>query len=99
MDSRRDELQPTYDQVPYWGETIPFSHPDNLNVIAALRGVIAPAVTRCNVLEIGCGLGRNLIAMAHVLPGSSFVGFDLSPRQIAMGNEVVQKVGLKNVEL
>jgi cyclopropane fatty-acyl-phospholipid synthase-like methyltransferase len=51
------------------------------------------------VLELGCATGGNLLPMAETLPGSTFVGLDLSPRQIAMGQETIAALGLTNVEL
>ena len=89
----------TYDDVPY--DSYPFrrTHPDTLAVIATLFGMTPPAVDRCRVLELGCAGGGNLIPMALGLPGSQFVGIDLSRRQIADGLRVVEAVGLSNIEL
>ena len=57
------------------------------------------ALDRCRVLELGCGLGTNLIAIAQSLPGSRCLGIDLSPRQIAAGQAMIQTLGLSNIEL
>jgi SAM-dependent methyltransferase len=54
---------------------------------------------RCHVLELGCAGGANLIALAQSLPGSRFVGVDLSPRQVEAGRQKVRALGLTNVEL
>jgi methyltransferase-like protein len=56
-------------------------------------------VDRCRVLELGSASGGNLIPIAQAFPDSTFVGIDLSARQIADGQKVVEAVGLKNVEL
>jgi methyltransferase-like protein/2-polyprenyl-3-methyl-5-hydroxy-6-metoxy-1,4-benzoquinol methylase len=56
-------------------------------------------IDRCRVLELGCASGGNLISMGLTLPGSTFVGIDFSPRQIADGQAVVEHLGLRNVEL
>src|SRR5262249_25037527 len=56
-------------------------------------------VENCRVLEIGCATGGNLLSMAYSLPGSRFVGIDLSPRQIEIGREQVSRLGLANLEL
>lgn len=53
----------------------------------------------CRVLELGCASGGNLIPMALSWPGGRFVGIDLSQRQIDDGKQVVQKLGLANVDL
>src|SRR6516165_12727057 len=94
-----DDIQESYDAVPY--ESLPFNetHPDRLAALATLFGMSPAPAERCRVLELGCASGGNLIPMAVALPGSSFVGVDLSPRQIADGNEVVRALNLSNIEL
>ena len=54
---------------------------------------------RCRVLELGCTDGGNLLPMAATLPRSSFLGIDLSGRQIAAGQKMIERLGLENVEL
>ena len=94
-----DDIQESYDAVPY--ESLPFNetHPDRLAALATLFGMSPTPVERCRVLELGCAGGGNLIPMAVALPGSSFVGVDLSPRQIADGQAVVRALGVSNIEL
>ena len=53
----------------------------------------------CRVLELGCAEGGNLIPMALALPGSEFVGLDLSGRQIAAGQRLTRALGLDNAIL
>jgi tRNA1(Val) A37 N6-methylase TrmN6 len=61
---------------------------------------MAPADIRgCRVLELGCADGSNLVPMACALPGSRFLGIDLSRRQVTAGQEVVAALGLANIEL
>jgi SAM-dependent methyltransferase/methyltransferase-like protein len=91
--------QTSYDEIPYGSNVFSYSHPDRLATLATLLGMSPPSVDRCRVLELGCGTGTNLICMAVTLSQSRFVGIDLSPRQIAMGQEIVQTLGLTNVEL
>lgn len=91
-------IQQSYDEVPYVGLPFLHSHPDNLSTIATLFGMQPPAVEVARVLELGCGTGGNLIPMALTLPGARFVGIDLSPRQIDMAQNVVQSLGLTNIE-
>jgi cyclopropane fatty-acyl-phospholipid synthase-like methyltransferase len=94
-----DAAATSYDELPYGNYIFHFSHPDRLATMAMLLGMSPPPVDRCRVLELGCGTGANLIAMALTLPQSRFVGVDLSGRQIAMGQETIQSLGLANVEL
>jgi SAM-dependent methyltransferase len=83
-----------YDDFPF-GET----HPDRLEAIATLFGLRPAPATRCRVLEIGAGRGGNLLPLAAALPESSFVGFDLAARPIAIATELAGAAGLSNVDL
>jgi methyltransferase-like protein/ubiquinone/menaquinone biosynthesis C-methylase UbiE len=51
------------------------------------------------VLELGCASGGNLIPMAFNLPGSEFVGIDLSRQQIDEGLAAVQALNLTNIRI
>ena len=88
-----------YDAVPYPSGIFPQTHPDRLATIATLHGLTPPRVDRCRVLELGCGDGTNLIAMAHTLPGGEFTGIDLSPTAIQRGQAVIDSMELENVRL
>lgn len=94
-----DDQASSYDELPYGNNCFPYTHPDHLAALGTLYGIEAPAVDRCRVLELGCAGGGNLIPMALGLPGSTFVGLDLSPRQVAAGREVVGELGLGNIDL
>jgi methyltransferase-like protein/SAM-dependent methyltransferase len=91
--------QSSYEEIPYSSNPFYYTHPDNLATVGMLMGMNPPPVERCRVLELGCAGGGNLIPMAMALPESRFVGIDLSPRQIAMGQELVDALGLANIEL
>jgi methyltransferase-like protein/ubiquinone/menaquinone biosynthesis C-methylase UbiE len=61
---------------------------------------MSPAPPRCcRVLELGCASGGNLIPLAEALPTSHFSGLDLSPTQIAEGQEAIAHLGLRNIDL
>ncbi|MGD8308974.1 MAG: methyltransferase regulatory domain-containing protein [Chromatiales bacterium] len=96
-----DAEQPaySYDQVPYSDHAFAQTHPDRLAVIGRLYGLAPAPVERCRVLELGCGLGGNLVPMGLQMPGSEFVGVDLSRRQIEEGRRAVEAAGLGNVRL
>jgi SAM-dependent methyltransferase len=89
----------TYDELPYSDNAFQLAHPDRLAVIGALHGLSPAPVDRCTVLELGCGLGGNIIPMAGIMPHSRFVGIDLSGRQIELGRSVIDQLGLANIEL
>ncbi len=89
----------SYDQVPYPNLSHFSTHPDSLATLAKLSGLKPAPVEKCRVLELGCAGGGNLIPMAYGLPGSQFVGIDLSAKQISEGQEKIKTLGLKNVVL
>src|SRR5690348_8888319 len=95
--SPSDLLLASYDAVPSGGGAIGGTRPDYLAATAKLRGVDAPDVRRCRVLDLGCATGGNLLAMALAFPESSFVGVDLSPRQIAAARSAAREIGVDNV--
>jgi methyltransferase-like protein/tRNA G46 methylase TrmB len=92
-------LPTTYDKVLYPAATYPQTHPTRLAAAAFLRGMHPSPVDRCRVLELGCGSGSNLIAMAFHLPESEFVGVDLAQRPIASGIAAIAELSLGNINL
>jgi SAM-dependent methyltransferase len=88
-----------YDAVRYPTYPRIETHPDRLAAVATLAGMAPAPVTRCRVLELGCGDGGNLIPMAYFLPGSSFAGVDLAAGAIGQGRELVRALKLRNIEL
>ncbi|HEY3789142.1 MAG TPA: class I SAM-dependent methyltransferase [Urbifossiella sp.] len=92
-------LANSYDDMPYDSHPYAQTHPSRLGVIAALFGLRPPAVETCRVLELGCAAGGNIIPIAEAFPESSWIGIDLSARQINDGQKLVEKLGLKNVSL
>jgi methyltransferase-like protein/2-polyprenyl-3-methyl-5-hydroxy-6-metoxy-1,4-benzoquinol methylase len=96
--AEEDGLTP-YDQVPYPAGAYPQSHPDRLASLGILFGMSPRDISRCRVLELGCADGSNLIPMAVALPKSTFLGIDLSARQIKPGQELIASLGLTNILL
>lgn len=92
-------VRQSYDEIPYLTQARRRAHPDLLNVLATLFGLAPQPVERCRVLELGCGTGANIAAIAYALPGSECVGLDLSARQIAIGSELVREAGVANLKL
>ena len=79
-----------YDDVRYSNYPYAQTHPDRLATVAILHGLEPPDPFHARVLEIGCGAGGNLMAMAAATPGIRAVGVDLAagadrgrPRAIA----------------
>jgi methyltransferase-like protein/cyclopropane fatty-acyl-phospholipid synthase-like methyltransferase len=97
------ELLPTeqtsYDLVPYLSKPYPQSQPNRLATVATLAGLRPVPVVSSRVLELGCAAGGNLLPLAVALPGATFVGIDLSSKQLEEGRRIVADLGLKNIEL
>ncbi|WP_406695989.1 class I SAM-dependent methyltransferase [Singulisphaera sp. Ch08] len=89
----------SYDEIPYGEHFFPYTHPIHLATLGTLFGIETPAIERCRVLELGCAEGGNLLPMAFDLPEAQFVGIDLSHRQIAHGQTVINRLGLQNIDL
>src|SRR4051794_6758842 len=89
----------SYDEIPYGDNFFPYTHPIHLATMGLIFGIEPPPLDRCRVLELGCAGGGNLLPMALELPDAQFVGIDLSPRQIAEGQAVIERLGLRNVDL
>ena len=88
-----------YDEVPYPNTPLTVAHPDRLAALGTLHGLTPPPSERCRVLEVGCGAGGSLIALALTLPGSEFIGLDLGAQHIAHGQELAQRLHLANLRL
>lgn len=88
-----------YNDVPYKSSAFWFTHPRYLEHYAQLWGFQAKPADNCRVLDVGCASGGNIIPMAAYLPNSSFVGVDLADKQIAAGQQVLDELALKNIEL
>lgn len=88
-----------YEDVLYDNHPFILTHPDHLHTLAALFGMTPAPIERCRVLELGCGLGGNIMPLAALFPTSEFVGVDRSHAQIAVGRADAAGLGLKNIHL
>lgn len=89
----------SYDDTPYVHAPMMRSHPGRLAAQALWRGLSAPDASRARVLEIGCASGGNLLPLAATMPDATFLGVDLSPKQIEAGEARRVRFGLNNIEL
>ncbi len=89
----------SYDEVPY--QSLPYaqSHPDRMASMGTLFGMSPPNPSTARILELGCAAGGNILPIAVSNPETQVVGIDLSARQIKDGQEVVDALGLQNIEL
>ena len=88
-----------YESIEYPHYVHPLTDPARLAVLGRIFGMRPAEPNAARVLEIGCGAGSNLLAMAARLPGSRFLGLDFAARDIASGCALAAEAGLDNVEL
>lgn len=50
-------------------------------------------------LEIGCGPGNNLYAIAREFPNAHYYGIDISMHALSTGKAYIMKQGIKNIQL
>jgi methyltransferase-like protein/precorrin-6B methylase 2 len=89
----------SYDELPYHSVLGYDFQPNALASLSALHGIKPPALKQARILELGCGDGTNIIAIAQSLPETQCVGIDISEKQLAIAQQTVDEIGLKNVTL
>ncbi len=88
-----------YDLVPYASYPFPHLHPARIAATVQLRGMQPPPVATARVLDIGCGSGGHVIALAGFYPQMQLVGVDVAAGQIEQGQQRLRALGLSNVSL
>lgn len=88
-----------YEEITYPNFVHAQTHPNRLATMARAYGLKTASVENCRVLEVGCGSGTNLLAMASNLPESEFVGVDLSENHIKFGTQAAEEIGVTNLKL
>jgi SAM-dependent methyltransferase len=86
-----------YDTLPYPGYSFPEMHLSRLAAIGRLHGLESADPRGARILELGCGSGINLLAMAQLFPEASFKGVDVSGAHIARALEAVKATGISNI--
>ncbi|MDX2050318.1 MAG: class I SAM-dependent methyltransferase [Rickettsiaceae bacterium] len=89
----------SYDQVNYESYPYPQSSPIHLRTIGGVFGLNAPDLANARILELGCAAGGNIIPFAYMYPNSKCVGVELSKNQVEQGTNLIEKLGIKNIEL
>jgi 2-polyprenyl-3-methyl-5-hydroxy-6-metoxy-1,4-benzoquinol methylase len=67
-------------------------------ILPALEGVVEKLEHGAHVLDVGCGAGVAIFAMAKAYPKSVFDGYDLSHHAIARARDTAARDGITNVE-
>lgn len=88
-----------YDTVPYEDCALTESHPDYLCIVGRLFGLETVSPDASRVLELGCASGGNIIPMAYYWPKSEFIGIELSEKQSAQGNQIIEDLQLNNIRI
>ncbi|AFC74231.1 methyltransferase domain protein [Rickettsia parkeri str. Tate's Hell] len=89
----------SYDEVPYSPFTFSYTSPPYLRTIGKLFGLNPPPLETAKILELGCGIGVNLLNFAETYPKSQSLGVDLSKTQIELGKKFISDLKIKNAEL
>lgn len=88
-----------YDALPYDGGVAPHSLPAEMAAANILLGAptVDPLGERFRVLEIGCGVGTNLLSIAAIDPRCECVGVDRSAEQITRAQRRSERLGLTTI--
>ncbi|HUP93653.1 MAG TPA: class I SAM-dependent methyltransferase [Burkholderiales bacterium] len=62
--------------------------------LGALGRLVMPHLEGAELVELGCGFGYNLFALALAFPGRRFLGLDISPNGIETGRAIAAHFGL-----
>ncbi|HJD55454.1 MAG TPA: class I SAM-dependent methyltransferase [Rickettsia endosymbiont of Pyrocoelia pectoralis] len=89
----------SYDDVPYSPFTFGYTTSSHLSTVGKVFKLNPPPLETARILELGCGIGVNLLNFAEMYPKSYSLGIDLSKTQIEIGKKTVEDLKLKNIEL
>ncbi|MBM3503665.1 MAG: methyltransferase domain-containing protein [Alphaproteobacteria bacterium] len=90
-------LRASYAAVPYLTQARRRTHPTRIAALASLFGLDPAPCAGARIVELGCGTGENLAAIAAALPEANCVGIDLVPENITQARHLAEAAGLKNL--
>ena len=93
------ENKNTYNELLYKSNPFTYTVPALLEAQGKLFGLTPKDSRKARILELGSSFGGNIITQALYNPEAEFVGVDLTAEQGKKGNEVIEKIGLKNIKL
>lgn len=68
-------------------------------ILPLVPGLAARLQDGIDVLDVGCGRARALVALASAFPNSRFLGLDLSEEALTVARDRAGRLALRNVEL
>lgn len=92
-----DDAGAPYDALPYRSSPLEWTAPERLALVSLLHGGPRVPLASPRMLELGCGDGSNLLALAWWRPHASFVGIDASATHVALARERAAALGLDNL--
>jgi len=98
-ESINQQIASHYDGTPYTSRAHYYCAPSHIRAQAHLYGLDTVPLEKARVLELGCASGGNLFPFACTHPEAQVVGVDLSSVQVADGQRLIEKMGLKNMQL
>src|SRR6201986_4586846 len=87
-----------YGEVRYSNFPYAQTHPDRLATLAVLHGLEPPDPFHARVMEVACGAGGDLLAMAAPAPGIRAVGVDLAQEPLRRARAAAAAIPLTNAE-
>ena len=93
------ENKNTYNELLYKSNPFNYTIPALLEAYGRLYGLTPKDSRKARVLELGSSFGGNIITQALYNHESEFIGVDLTAEQVKEGNEVIEKIGLRNIKL
>lgn len=87
-----------YDRWPFPGTD--HTSPEGLALLRYLSEWLGhPGASGARLLDVGCGTGHTVVALARRLPAVEFVGVDVSSTAIDQARDLVDAAGLANLHL
>ncbi len=84
--------------IPFPSSFYYFLTPDFLNFCCLVYGVEPPSIKEgFDYMELGCGSGFGISAMAAFYPEGKFYGVDFNPQHISFSQQIKRGAGLQNV--
>lgn len=96
---KKSSINGDYDLIPYDSVPISDCHLYRLEALARLFSLQVTPPMHARILELGCAEGGTLIPMASMFPHAQFLGKELSVRQVAVAQQTIDSLGLRNVHI